>query len=57
MQLRGCQQPLKLKEGGEEEKEELATVISEAAAIVNAMGKAIAFISFRRSFTRRFCKL
>lgn len=37
-----CQQPLKPKEG-EEEEEELATVVSEAAEIVNAMGKAAAF--------------
>lgn len=39
-----CQQPLKPKEGEEEEEEEeLATVVSEAAEIVNAMGKAAAF--------------
>lgn len=56
MRRRGCQQPLKPKEG-EEEEEELATLVSEAAEIVNAMGKAAAFICFRRFFTKRFCKL
>lgn len=44
MQLHRCQQPLKPKEGEEEEEEELAALASEAAEIVNAMGKAAAFI-------------
>lgn len=47
VKLRPCQQPLKPKEGEEEEEEELATLVSEAAEIVNAMGKAAA-AAFRK---------
>lgn len=59
MQLRGRQQPLKPKEGEEDEEEaELATLVSEAAEIVTAMGKAAAFVYFRRFFppTKLCCK-
>lgn len=53
MQLHRCQQPLKPEEGEEEEEEEeLAALASEAAEIVNAMGKAVAFITLSSIYLR-----